>query len=85
MGSSPAERLEQKPGKEALVKALDVVNNSVAASLQGLSDEALQEPVAARHPVAKTKREVLIWCTHHQMWHNGQISMLKRLITGKGL
>lgn len=83
MGSHPNERLEQKPGKAALLEGLLATQNKVVTALQALSEAALSDAVPVKHPVAKTKREVLIWCTHHQMWHNGQISMLKRLLVGK--
>lgn len=83
MGTHPDEGLEQKPGKEALLQALQACYAAVMAMLDSLEGGQLDEPVATRHPLASTKREVLVWCTHHQMWHNGQISMLKRLLVGK--
>lgn len=83
MGSQPDDQLEQKPGKAALLAGLQLTFTKVMEGLTALTDDALDEEVASKHPLAKTKREVLSWCTHHQMWHNGQISMLKRLLVGK--
>lgn len=83
MGTSPEEKLDQKPGKEDLLAALQLAAKAIKDRLASLEDAQLNEAVAVKHPVAKTKREVLVWCTHHQMWHNGQISMLKRLLVGK--
>ncbi|EMR04392.1 DinB family protein [Cesiribacter andamanensis] len=82
-GTQPEEGLAQKPGKALLLQALQAGADAVSETLQAMQPAQLNEPVAVRHPLATTKREVLVWCTHHQMWHNGQISMLKRLLTGQ--
>jgi hypothetical protein len=74
---------EAKPGKDDLLKALDVVYQQVIQAIDQLDSAQLDEAVAVEHPLAKTKREVLSWCTHHQAWHNGQIALIKRMLTGK--
>ena len=83
-GTSPEEGLQRKPDKNELLKALRIIFRQVEVSLNSMKEEELEEPLEEPHPVAKTKKEVLIWCSHHQMWHNGLISMLKRILLGIG-
>lgn len=83
IGTQPDDNFQGKPDKEELLKALKIIFRQVEVTLQSLHAEELDDPTEASHPVAKTKREVLSWCTHHQMWHNGMISMLKRILVGK--
>lgn len=83
-GTSPEDDLQGKPDKEALLKALRIIFRQVEVALGSMKEEELDQAVEVPHPVAKTKREVLMWCSHHQMWHNGLISLLKRILVGKG-
>ena len=82
-GTQAAEMLEEKPTKDSLLEVLKIIFNEVEKTLLELEPASLDEPVAVQHPVAKTRREVLSWCSHHQMWHNGIISLLKRVLTGQ--
>lgn len=82
-GTQAAELSEEKPGKAELLMALSIIFEEVEKALNELQPSSLDEPVVVQHPVAGTKREVLSWCTHHQMWHNGIISLLKRVLTGQ--
>ena len=82
-GTQAGEKLVEKPAKEELLLALNIIFQEVEEALLELNSASLDEPVAVQHPIAKTKREVLSWCTHHQMWHNGIISLLKRVLTGQ--
>lgn len=62
---------------------LDIVNAEARAVLMSLKEEDLDqplEPTAYPHPIAKTKIEALTWCFRHEMWHCGQISMIKRVL-----
>ena len=81
MGSRPG--AEGQPGKADLLQALEVVYQQVQKVLPHITDEQLEEGVASPHPVAKTKGQALLWCSHHQSWHNGQIALTKRILFGK--
>jgi hypothetical protein len=81
IGSKPS--ANDRPTKNQLLQALEVVYNQVMKVLPTVSDDNLNEPVASAHPVAKTKGEALLWCSHHQSWHNGQIALTKRALFGK--
>lgn len=83
MGTHPDDNLQAKPDKEELLKALRLIFRHVEVMLSSLEADELDAPTEVPHPLANTRREVLIWCTHHQMWHNGNISMIKRILVGK--
>lgn len=85
IGTQPAENLPAKPDKETLLKSLKLVYRQVDVALNSLTPTDLDLPTAVQHPVAKNRREVLSWCSHHQMWHNGVIAVLKRILVGKSL
>jgi uncharacterized damage-inducible protein DinB len=53
-------------------EALNVVNM--------LQEDELEQSTLITNPVAKTKYESLSFAIKHQMWHNGQIAMIKRII-----
>lgn len=82
MGTQPTENLPAKPDKEALLKALKIVYRQVDVALKSLEPADLDLPTVVQHPVAKDRREVLSWCSHHQMWHNGIIAVIKRILVG---
>jgi hypothetical protein len=82
MGTDPTYNLQAKPDKESLLKALRIVYRQVDVTLNTLEPADLDQPTEVQHPVAGNKREVLSWCSHHQMWHNGTISIIKRILVG---
>ncbi len=54
------------------------VHAYVLHELQSLPDGDPDQRVADPHPFAKTWRQALIWCAHHEMLHAGQIGLLRR-------
>lgn len=84
-GSNPLEAMEAelKPTKEELLKAMDVVMQLIEQNSKELTEEELEEDTELAHPVAKKKFQSLSFCAQHHMWHNGQISMIKRIVTGE--
>ncbi len=85
VGTNPSDSLPVKPDKEELVKALRLVYRQAEVNLEALQESDLEKTLAVSHPDAKTGRDVLLWCIHHQMWHNGVIAMLNRILLGKRL
>ncbi|RPI15730.1 MAG: DinB family protein [Ignavibacteriae bacterium] len=76
---------EDQPVPDTLRNQLDLVNKIARCELQKLTMEDLDkplEPTRMPHPIAKTKYEALTWNFRHEMWHCGQIAMIKR---GMGL
>lgn len=59
---------------------LDRVHEQTLRELRQLDDRELDRPVAVPkpHPIAKTKLWSLLWCSHHELIHAGQIGLLRR-------
>lgn len=81
MGKEPARK---GPEPEVLVQHLDEMHATAMNILEKLSEEELDAPLEAvpnfKHPVASTKYEALAFSFKHEMWHVGQLSMLKRIL-----
>jgi hypothetical protein len=69
-----------QPTPEEIRATLERVHEQVLQELPGLTDSELDQPVPHPHPYAKTKLLALLWCTHHEMLHAGQIGLLRRLL-----
>ncbi len=83
LGSKPTTTNEGKPSPEEHLRYLDATDEFCRAEFQNLPEEDLDnplEPAKHEHPVAKTKYEAGNWCFQHEMWHCGQISLIKRTI-----
>ncbi|UTW60760.1 DinB family protein [bacterium SCSIO 12741] len=80
MGSKPA---SEGPTPEELRKSLDFVDELARETLFSLKDEELDQPLMPSkfpHPFAQTKYEALTWNFKHEMWHCGQLALLKRVL-----
>ena len=66
------------PGAAEIRAVLDRVHEQTLRELRELDDCELDQPVPKPHPIAKTKLWSLLWCSHHEMIHNGQIGLLRR-------
>jgi hypothetical protein len=80
MGSNAHENTEARPGIGTLMDNLYQVDKLSAELIAELSDETLDSAPLRDHPVAKTKYAALMWSAEHQMWHNGQLALIKNLI-----
>jgi hypothetical protein len=56
------------------------VHEQVMHDLAVHPEADLDNPSLAPHRLAKTKREILSWCSHHEMLHAGEIALLRRLL-----
>jgi len=83
MGSNPAAFADSKPSKEKLLADLAFMDEKVLQTIDSISEEDLDQEVLEENPMAKTKYEALNWSYMHQMWHNGQIAMIKRVLKRK--
>jgi hypothetical protein len=57
---------------------MDRVHDRVLTDLALLPEADLDAPPLTPHRLAATKREVLVWCSHHEMIHAGQLALLRR-------
>jgi hypothetical protein len=76
--SVPAPDASQYPSPRELRTVLDRVHAKTLQDIQQLPDEDLDSPVLKPHAFVKTKIWALIWCSHHEMIHGGQIGLLRR-------
>jgi hypothetical protein len=71
------------PSPAEIRAVFDRVHERVLRDLADFPEADLDTPVLPPHSRAKTKREVLTWCSHHEMLHAGQIGLLRRLLGHK--
>jgi hypothetical protein len=68
------------PAPAELRGVFDRVHRQALAELANFSDADLDIPIPSPHPLARNRREVLLWCGQHEMLHAGQIGLLRRLL-----
>jgi hypothetical protein len=72
------------PGKNATVEEIRTVFDRVyeqsLAKMAGYQEEDLQEPIDEPYAAFNTKLGGLLFCSHHEMMHAGQIGLLRRLL-----
>jgi hypothetical protein len=67
-------------GPAEIREVFDRVHEQVLRDLRGHPEADLSTPLPVPHRLAKTKGEALLWCSHHEMLHAGQIGLLRRLL-----
>ncbi len=77
-GSVPDPDPAKYPSQTETRATLDRVHEQVLRELSALNEDELDHPVPHPHPFAKTKLTALLWCSHHEMLHAGQIGLLRR-------
>jgi DinB superfamily len=78
--STPDPDPAKYPSASEIRAVFDRVHEQVLHDLAGHPEADLDAPVLTPHRLTKTKREVLSWCSHHEMVHAGQIALLRRLL-----
>jgi DinB superfamily len=78
LDSAPAADPSKYPSQAEIRSVFDRVHERVIRELRGLDENDLNQPVMHPHPFAKTKLQALLWCSHHEMLHAGQIGLLRR-------
>ncbi len=79
-GSNPLENWKNRPNKKQLLEYKNEIDLGTSRILKILTENNLTDQTEIGNPVAKTKYEALTFTFKHQMWHNGQIAMIKRII-----
>jgi uncharacterized damage-inducible protein DinB len=80
LGSTPVAGAENYPPIAEIRRVFDAVYEQSLAELARLSDEELEVPVEQPHPVFKTKLGAVDYASGHELVHNGQIGLLRRLM-----
>lgn len=80
LGSQPVAGSVNYPPIAEIVRVFDAVHAQSVKELAALSDEDLNVPVEQPHPVFKTKLGAVDYASGHELVHNGQIGLLRRLM-----
>lgn len=80
MGTSPNVKVEGSPEPDVLLSDFDKIHQYSLKRLDGFDQSTLYEPTVVPHPIAKTKYECLMWSFQHEIWHCGQLSILRRAL-----
>ncbi len=80
--SKPMADTGQYPTPAELLATLERITAQAAQELPTLTEEQLDQPtdLVRPHPIVTTKLSSLLWCTHHEFSHAGQIGLLRRLL-----
>jgi uncharacterized damage-inducible protein DinB len=71
----------EKYASAAEIRAtLDRVHAQVLKEVAGFTEQQLTEPVDMPYAVEATKWGALLFCSHHEMLHAGQLGLLRRLL-----
>jgi hypothetical protein len=79
-GTTPDPDPGKNPSPEEIRAVFDRVYEQTLKELPLVGNEVLQEPVEMPFAVVATKLGGLLFCSHHEMLHAGQIGLLRRLI-----
>ena len=77
MGSNALADLDTKPTASTMLDNLALLDQRSLDILDSLNVEDLDEKTLLRNPVAKTKKDALVWTFKHRMWHTGQMALIK--------
>jgi hypothetical protein len=79
-GSVPDADAGKYPPAAEIRATLDRVHEQVLKEAPSFTAEQLQEPVEMPYAVEATKLGGLLFCSHHEMLHAGQLGLLRRLL-----
>src|SRR5262245_10034850 len=79
-GSTPDPDATKYPTPAEIRATLDRVHSQVLQEAPSFTPEQLKEPVEPPFAVEPTKLGALLFCSHHEMIHSGQLGLLRRLL-----
>lgn len=78
--TNPSAPWKNRPNKEQLIQTLKFMGEVSFNIIERLDEEDLDRDTHNSNPVAKNRYEALTFSFKHQMWHNGQIAMVRRIL-----
>ena len=78
--SDPLAYLEERPSRDTILESLNILDAEILKITESISEDELEKETIEQNPVAKTKYESLSFAIKHQMWHNGQIALIRRVL-----
>jgi hypothetical protein len=79
-GSVPSTDVSKYPPAAEIRQTFDRVHAQVLAEAPAFTPDQLKEPVDMPYAVEATKLGSLLFCSHHEMLHAGQLGLLRRLL-----
>ena len=79
-GSVPTADSSKYPAPAEILATLQRVHDQVLLELPTFTQEQMDEPVEMPYAVYANKLGCLLFCSHHEMLHAGQIGVLRRLL-----
>lgn len=79
-GTTPDPDPSKNPSPEEIRGVFDRVYEQTMLELPNVTKSVLDEPIDMPYAVTPTKLGGLLFCSHHEMLHAGQIGLLRRLI-----
>jgi hypothetical protein len=79
-GSEPDPNPANHASSDELLAAFHGIHEQCLAEMPTFSAESLSEPVDMPYAVYPNKLGSLLFCSHHEMIHAGQIGLLRRLL-----
>lgn len=79
-GSQPSGDPDANYKPKEILAILAAVHDQAMKELAERTDDELQVESSPPHPVFETKLGAIEWCSQHEMMHNGQITLLRRLM-----
>ncbi|MDP6467193.1 MAG: DinB family protein [Pirellulaceae bacterium] len=79
-GTTPDADPAKNPAPAEIRTVFDGVYEQALAEMTGYREEELQEPIDEPFAAFNTKLGALLFCSHHEMMHAGQIGLLRRLL-----
>ncbi len=81
--SKPLDFEEEKPSAKELLENYELTFSLIEKGLTNIVDIDLENTTEVPNPAVQTKYQALAWLSQHQSWHNGQIAVLRRILSRK--
>jgi hypothetical protein len=79
-GTTPDSDPANNPSPAEILQVFDRVYEQTMTEMTGYDEATLGEPVDMPYTAYATKLGALLFCSHHEMIHAGQIGLLRRLL-----
>ncbi len=79
-GTTPDSNPESYPPAEVIRETFNRVHERLMLELPSIPEEHLDAPVVEPYAVEANRFGSLLFCSHHEMLHAGQIGLIRRLL-----
>ncbi len=79
-GTTPDPDAAKNPSPDEIRTVFDRVYDQAMTEMAGYDEQSLREAVDMPYAAYATKLGALLFCSHHEMLHAGQIGTLRRLL-----